>query len=123
MNKKNLFYILSIFSTISIFSLPSNATETRCGWLMNPTPANWYLKDSDGTWIISSQGGTQAKGMENLPNLNENQYVRTNGYYGYGCACLQVITDTNQMRIKKIESGEALPLKTCKEDPNLPSIN
>ncbi|MCT7949695.1 DUF4087 domain-containing protein [Ancylothrix sp. C2] len=90
---------------------------------MNPTPANWYLKDSDGTWIISSQGGTQAKGMENLPNLNENQYVRTNGYYGYGCACLQVITDTNQMRIKKIESGEALPLKTCKEDPNLPSIN
>ncbi|WP_261221680.1 DUF4087 domain-containing protein [Ancylothrix sp. D3o] len=123
MNKKNLFCILSIFSTISIFSLPSNATETRCGWLMNPTPANWYLKDSDGTWIISSQGGTQAKGMENLPNLNENQYVRTNGYYGYGCACLQVITDTNQMRIKKIESGEALPLKTCKEDPNLPSIN
>ena len=29
-------------------------------------------------------------------------------------------TDTNRMRIIAIQGGEALPLSTCREDPNLP---
>ncbi|MGL5194038.1 MAG: DUF4087 domain-containing protein, partial [Chroococcales cyanobacterium] len=24
-------------------TLPATATELRCGWLHNPTPANWWL--------------------------------------------------------------------------------
>ena len=111
--------ILAIISFISVIALSVKATETRCGWLANPTPANWYLKDGDGTWVISLQGGYQAEGMDNLPS-DEKEYVRTNGYHGYGCACLNVSTDSNRMRITMIQGGEALPLSTCREDPNLP---
>ncbi|MCZ8486886.1 DUF4087 domain-containing protein [Vibrio lentus] len=31
------------------------AEETRCGWLENPSPANMWLIDRDGTWNISVQ--------------------------------------------------------------------
>ncbi|MDB9514166.1 DUF4087 domain-containing protein [Kamptonema animale CS-326] len=117
--RKRSWLILAIISFISVIALPVKATETRCGWLANPTPANWYLKDGDGTWVISMQGGYQAEGMENLPS-DEKEYVKTNGYHGYGCACLDVSTNSNRMRIIAIHSGEALPLSTCREDPNLP---
>lgn len=116
---KRSLLILAIISFISVIALPVKATETRCGWLANPTPANWYLRDRDGTWVISAQGGYQAGGMDNLPS-DEKEYVRTNGYHGYGCACLNVSTDNNRMRITMIQGGEALPLSTCREDPNLP---
>ncbi len=99
---------------------PVQATELRCGWLDNPTPANWWLVDRDGTWIISVQGGYRAVGMENIPMMDEANYVRTNGYYGYGCACLDVVTDPNLQRIATIVDGEALPLNTCQTDPALP---
>jgi hypothetical protein len=116
---KRSLLMLAIISFISVIALPVKATETRCGWLQNPTPGNWYLRDTNGTWVISRQGGYQAKGMDNIPS-DEKEYVRTNGYYGYGCACLDVATDTNRMRIITIQGGEALPLSTCREDPNLP---
>lgn len=45
--------VISCFFTIT---LPANALETRCGYLVNPTPANWLLKDAEGTWTISRQG-------------------------------------------------------------------
>ncbi len=114
--------IPAIISCLSIIALPANATETRCGWLQNPTPANWFLKDKDGTWIISRQGGYQAGGMDNLPRIDEREYVKTNGYYGYACACLDVVADSSQMKITKIQSGEQLLLSTCREDPSLPKI-
>ncbi|OCR02418.1 hypothetical protein BCD67_22350 [Oscillatoriales cyanobacterium USR001] len=118
MMKRSLL-ILAIVSFISVIALPVKATETRCGWLANPTPANWYLRDRDGTWLISSQGGYQAEGMDHLPS-DQKEYVKTNGYHGYGCACLNVSTDSNRMRITMIQGGEELPLSTCREDPNLP---
>ena len=117
--KKNLF-ISVIISSLFIVVLPAKAVETRCGWLHNPTPRNWYLVDKDGRWIISQQGGYEAKGMDdNLPT-NEKEYVKTNGYYGYGCACMDVVTDKERSRISEIRGGESLPLSTCREDPNLP---
>ncbi|MEG4518900.1 DUF4087 domain-containing protein [Microcoleus sp. AT9b-C5] len=117
--KKNLF-ISVIFSSLFIVALPAKAVETRCGWLHNPTPRNWYLVDKDGRWIISRQGGYEAKGMDdNLPT-NEKEYVKTNGYYGYGCACMDVVTDKERSRISEIRGGESLPLSTCREDPTLP---
>lgn len=51
--------LLAIISFISVIALPVKATESRCGWLRNPTPANWYLKDGDSNRmrIIAIQGG------------------------------------------------------------------
>lgn len=118
--KRTLLISSALISGLSLFTLPANAAETRCGWLQNPTPANWWLKDKHGNWTISLQGGYQARGMDNIPKIDNEEYVKTNGYYGYGCACLRVSTDKNRMRITSIESGEQLPLSTCREDPNLP---
>ncbi|MFY7821534.1 MAG: DUF4087 domain-containing protein [Planktothrix agardhii] len=42
-----------------------------------------------------------------------------NRNYGYTCACLDVDTDSSQMKITWIQSSKALPLSTCQEDPNL----
>lgn len=57
---------------------------------------------------------------DNLPTYNEKEYVKTNGYYGYGCACMDVVTDKDRSRISEIRGGESLPLSTCREDPNVP---
>lgn len=65
--------------------------------------------------------GYEAKGMDdNLPTYNEKEYVKTNGYYGYGCACMDVVTDKTRLRISEIWGGESLLLSTCREDPNVP---
>jgi hypothetical protein len=116
--KKNLF-ISVIISSLFIVAIPAKAVETRCGWLHNPTPRNWYLIDKDSRWVISMQGGYKAKGMDNLPT-NEKEYVKTNGYYGYGCACMDVVTDSARLRVSEIRGGEPLPLSTGRQDPNLP---
>ncbi len=97
------------------------ATERRCGWLDNPTPANWWLTDRDGEWTIAVQGGRQAPGLDALPDMTTRGWVRTNaGSYGYGCACLDVVTDRRTMRITRIASGRPLPLAQCRRDRALP---
>jgi hypothetical protein len=118
--KRSLLVIPVLLSSLSIATLPSLSAETRCGWLQNPTPANYSLTDRDGNWTISAQGGYHARGWDNLPSYKEGQFVRTNGNYGYSCACLLVLANRNQMRITNILGGESLPLKTCRQDPNLP---
>jgi Protein of unknown function (DUF4087) len=119
--KINLLTLPAIFSSIFIAAFPASATETRCGWLHNPTPANWYLTDKDGRWTIGLQGGYQAPGIDRIPEKNEREFVKTNvGSYGYGCVCLEVTVDRSKQRITLINGGESLPLKTCREDPNLP---
>lgn len=35
----------------------SDGFENRCGWVDNPTPANWWLTDRDGEWVIGVPGG------------------------------------------------------------------
>lgn len=55
--KVNFLIVLAIISSISIFAVPASGTETRCGWLYNRTPGNWYLIDKDGRWILSQLGG------------------------------------------------------------------
>ncbi len=99
-------------------------TEKRCGYLDNPTPANWWLTDRDGEWLIGAQGGYQAEGLDVLPeSMFERGWVRTNGYYGYRCACLAVTTDRKAMRIKRIYSGEALGMARCRRDKALKRAN
>jgi hypothetical protein len=95
-------------------------SEKRCGWLDNPTPANWWLTDAAGRWTIGLQGGHQAPGLNNLPDMRAKGWVETNGSYGYGCACMQVTTDKSSDRITRIHSATPLPIKRCLSDKKLP---
>lgn len=96
----------------------NNKFETRCGWFENPTPANVWLNDKDGEWIISIQGGYQAEG--DAPEFPAKQWVLTNaGSYGYGCACLQVKVNRRTRQILQIKSGVARPLEACRKDRRL----
>jgi uncharacterized protein DUF4087 len=95
--------------------------ENRCGWVNNPTPANWDLTDKDGVWLIGVQGGRQAEG--DLPEFpeNKNYWKKTNVHYGYGCACLMVRVDKKEKAVLEIKSGHPLPLAKCRADKSLPS--
>jgi hypothetical protein len=91
--------------------------ETRCGWFHNPTPANAWLIDSAGEWIIGIQGGYQAEG--DWPAFSDARWVKTNVHYGYGCACMKVTTDRAEKRILTILSASSRPLSTCRKDKAL----
>jgi hypothetical protein len=54
-----------------------------------------------------------------MHSLQGVESVTINRNYGYTCACLDVDTDSSQMKITWIQSSKALPLSTCQEDPNL----
>jgi hypothetical protein len=115
--KKLIFTILFI-----MLSASASAGEYRCGWLENPTPGNIWLTDSVASWTISTQGGYQIKDkyLKLLPKTHDNEFVRTNGHYGYSCACINMKTDKKTKRVSKIYSkGKSLLLKQCLEDRNL----
>jgi hypothetical protein len=91
----------------------------RCGWLSNPTPANWWLTDSQGQWILGSQGADQAPGMDEMPDMSTAGWVETNGHYGYGCACMTITADS-EGRVTQIADASPKPLKQCRADRKLP---
>ena len=91
--------------------------ETRCGWFSNPTPANAWLLDGTAEWTISTQGGAQAEG--DWPNFKPSQWVRTNGNYGYGCACMKVLANSNTHEITVIKAARAQSLAVCRKDRSL----
>jgi hypothetical protein len=93
--------------------------ESRCGWLHNPTPANWWLIDRDGEWSIAAQGGYQAPGMDRMPDMTTAGWIETNGHNGYGCGCLRVRTDRSARRITQILSASPRPLRQCQVDRSL----
>jgi Protein of unknown function (DUF4087) len=99
------------------------ATERRCGWLQNPTPANWWLIDRDGEWLIGAQGGYQAPGMDEMPDMSTAGWVEVNGHHGYGCACLEVTTDRREWLITRIISARPVPLRQCRADRRLPRLS
>ncbi|MFZ3008177.1 MAG: DUF4087 domain-containing protein [Phenylobacterium sp.] len=100
---------------------PKPPGELRCGWIANPTPGNWWLTDSAGEWVIGLQGGSQAQGMDEIPDLSAADWVVTNGSsYGYGCACLRVTTDPKAKQITRIHSVTQKPIKACRADKKLP---
>ena len=93
----------------------------RCGWLVNPTPANWSLFDRDGEWFIGVQGDYQAPGLDKIPDLTGPRWVVTNGgSYGYGCVCLSVRSDARSRRITRIYRVRQKPLRVCLADRKLP---
>jgi len=95
------------------------AAETRCGWIANPTPANWWLNDRVGEWTISVQGGYEAKGVD-LPDFSAHDWVVTNaGDHGYGCACLTGDFDHKSMQVRRIDRVVQRTLRQCKADKAL----
>lgn len=120
MKKYGLALGMCLFSAVLLNT--AEAKENRCGWLVNPTPGNWWLTDADGDWMMSVQGGDSLddNSWGKVPELGGKEYVATNGSYGYGCACLSVNVDKNAMQITKVFSGKNLPLKKCRTDKNLP---
>ena len=110
--------ILALLIAASLAPAPA-AVERRCGWLDNPTPANWWLTDRHGEWLIGAQGGYQAPGMDEMPDMTTRGWVRTNGHYGYGCACMTVTTDASSRRITRIVSAAPVPLRHCSADRRL----
>lgn len=99
---------------------PAAALETRCGWLDNPTPANWWLTDADGEWTVSLQGQGDRSGIFDRPWNGTRDWVETNGSYGFGCACMGVDVDRKSRWITNAEWVDWLPLRQCLADPALP---
>ncbi|MHA6492958.1 DUF4087 domain-containing protein [Pseudomonas borbori] len=97
------------------------SAEKRCGWLENPTPANLWLIDSESEWTLSIQGKgfINEDSIEKMPAIDENEFVRTNGNYGFSCVCLNVKTNKERSEILEVYGGEQLLLKKCLEDPNI----
>jgi hypothetical protein len=96
------------------------ATARRCGWLHNPTPGNWWLDDRDGQWVLASQGGRQADGMEEMEDMSVAGWKETNGYYGYGCACMTITADPVSGDVIRFTSAKGKPLRQCERDKALP---
>ena len=114
--------LLFVLTIASGHSGASHATgpmlsETRCGWFSNPTPANASLYDRDAEWIIGVQGGHQADG--DWPEFGSGQWVKTNGNYGFGCACMRVQTNSKIHEVSVIESARARALSACRKDAAL----
>ena len=100
----------------------AEAAENRCGWLHNPTPGNYWLTDRDASWTILTQGSDiEPDGIENLPDISAGDYVRTNGNYGYACACMGVEVDSGEARILAIRSFRQLPISQCRNDASIPA--
>lgn len=91
-----------------------------CGWIHNPTPANWWLTDSLGQWVLGTQGSEQVPGMDKIPDLSEKQWVATNGSYGYGCGCMNATVDRKNKRVLQVHSFKQKPLAVCRADRKLP---
>lgn len=105
-----------------LFSFIAHAAEkpqTRCGWIENPTPANYWLLDAQGEWTISVQGGYQAEGDLVYPADYDRDYVKTNVNYGYFCGCITATVNPKLNRVIKIFSASAKTLQACLSDSKL----
>lgn len=107
-------------------SVAASAAQTRCGWYSNPSPANHYLFDRDGRWVIGEQGGPPARGFGahvRAQNTSPSHWVGQNvGSYGYGCLCVEAEVDADEMRILRILSSRQRPLAACRTDRRIPAF-
>ena len=107
--------IVLMSSPVAVQSAP--APPLRCGWLENPTPGNVWLTDRGGEWTIGTQGGHQAEG--DWPQFVARRWVKTNGHYGYGCACLRFKADATTRQVLSIISAQSRSLAACRNDKRL----
>lgn len=113
--------LFTILVSLALTAVPP-ATERRCGWLQNPAPANYWLIDREGEWTIMVQGGYQAEGWDEMPDMSTRGWVETNGSYGYGCACLTVNVDRRSGRVTRLHRATPVPLRQCRADRRLPRL-
>lgn len=111
-----MFSMLSALCAGPVLAAPAAplGPQLRCGWFENPTPANAWLTDRDGEWTLAVQGGHQAEG--DWPAFRRSRWVRTNGHYGYGCACMKVLTDPGSHDVTRILSSASRSLASCRKD-------
>jgi hypothetical protein len=107
-------FVALVFGQVTANNTAAETFKTRCGWFVNPTPANAWLYDRDGEWIIGIQGGHTAEG--DWPAFKSNQWVETNGSYGYGCACFQLKAHSRTREVSEIKKSYARPLSVCRKD-------
>ncbi|MDQ0465303.1 hypothetical protein QO010_003090 [Caulobacter ginsengisoli] len=115
--------LLALAASSAPEAAPRAKPQLRCGWIQNPTPANWWLVDRDGDWTLMTQGSGEdpPEGMESIPDLTGRNWVVTNGAaYGYGCVCMGVDVDRAARRITRIYSVKQKPLSACRADKRLP---
>lgn len=116
-----LVLILSASAQAGFTLSKSPAARNICGWIDNPTPGNYWITDSVGEWTISAMNGYHAQG-DVAPQDDDNEFVKTNGYYGYYCGCVKATTTDSRAhgrRIAKIFSSRVLPLSKCLNDAKL----
>ena len=94
--------------------------ERRCGWLDNPSPANLWLVDRHGEWLITQQGGYRARGSDEMPDMSTLGQVTEGENHGSSCACMVVTTDRARSRITRVLSARPVPLRQCRSDRRLP---
>lgn len=111
---------------IIVLLLTLNGCEKKqkaCGWFDNPTPANYSLIHKNGEWILGMQGGFQYDTDDKYgnwwPQFKEEEFVKTNYNYGYGCVCLEATIDKKTNHVKRIFSTQVKPLKFCIENETL----
>jgi len=111
----------ALFAPVTLADARASAPQrlTICGWIENPTPANWWITDRFGQWVMGSQGGEQVPGMDNIPDLTGKQWVATNGSYGHGCGCMTATVEREDRRILQIHSFRQKPLAVCRADRKL----
>jgi hypothetical protein len=96
--------------------------EYRCGWLVNSEAGSFQLIDKEAVWSISDNKGYRipASSLKNLPERKEDQFIRTNGNFGYSCSCISVKTESRSRRITSISfKGKQVLLKRCLEDKTI----
>ncbi len=109
----------AVTSATPAVTQPRAPGELRCGWYHNPTPGNHLLFDRLGRWILNTQG-SQTPGMNRMPDMTTSGWVRTNGYYGYGCGCVRMTVNHRTRQVLRIHSGRPVPLRQCRNDRTLP---
>ena len=117
-------YRTAAFITTLLATTIASAAENRCGWIVNPTPGNYWLDDREGSWIIMTQGSdVEARGSEKMPDFSTREFVKTNGNYGYACTCMSVDVNRPEKRITQIYSVKQLAIAKCRNDKTLPKPN
>ena len=112
---------MAVCGALALAPGPTRAAERLCGWLHNPTPANYWLTDRATQWTLSEQGGSAVPGFDDLPDMARYGWVVTNGdSYGYGCACLLADVDRRAGRVIRVIKAEPVPLRKCRNDRRLP---
>ena len=54
--------------------------------------------------------------MDALVEFPKADFIKTNGDYGYGCACITVDADDKVKKISTIYQFRVVPIKQCKND-------